>query len=258
MDLNIFATNVSDLYNLDEAKAIYILLKESNLLDDTTSLSRLMLGEPIQYITGFAWFYGRKFGVNEHTLIPRPETEELCYLFLKNRLPKKQKGIDVGTGSGCIAITLAKEIPNLQITAIDNSMETIVVAKTNANKLGVQNAIDFLCLDFLSSEELPTDCDFIISNPPYIHKNEYPEMPDHVKLWEPHGALFPVGADSLIFYRGLANLLRRQEKEGCELWAEINPHYTADFRDIFGKDISFEITKDMSGNFRFVKAKKRA
>ncbi|MGX1435175.1 peptide chain release factor N(5)-glutamine methyltransferase [Mammaliicoccus sciuri] len=174
----------------------------SNILDAyLNSRERMYEGEPVQYIAGFAAFYGRKFKVNQHVLIPRPETEELVYQTLQMIQNKQVVVCDIGTGTGAIAITLKKERPDLSVIATDISEEALSIAKTNASTL--EAPIEFLkgkSLEPLIKENIKVDV--LVSNPPYISYEEQKEMSDTVLNYEPHLALFAED-DGLAIYKDI-------------------------------------------------------
>lgn len=218
------------------------------------TLERLKNHEPIQYILGEAWFYGKPFYVDSHTLIPRPETEELCDLILKQLPDLTMSIVDVGTGSGCIPVTLLQHRPNWQATALDIDAGALAVAKINAEKHGVSNRLQLIQHDFLAA--LPTvSANLIVSNPPYIHSSEAAAMDHNVLAFEPHAALFPEGSDVLIFYRQLAALLDTQT-QNCALWAEINPRHAGETLELFHKFRKHQLHMDMSGKWRFLEVVK--
>lgn len=185
-------------------------------------LNRLVNGEPIQYILGKADFYGLTFTVNPHVLIPRQETEELVDWIIKdNKLPTP-KILDIGTGSGCIPGSLAKNIPEAEVFAFDISEEALVVANQNAtdNHVGVRTQV----VDILHWEAASVDktFDIIVSNPPYVKEEEKNLMLEHVLKHEPHLALFVSNDDPLIFYRRIAEFAQRYLSPEGKLYFEIN------------------------------------
>ncbi len=218
-------------------------------------VAALLNHRPIQYVLGEAWFGGMKFMVNEHTLIPRPETEELIEWIKATANPEPQKVVDIGTGSGCIPITLKKEFPLWQLTAIDVSDDTLEVAKQNATLNQV--AIEFRGMDFLNESlwsNLP-DYNIIISNPPYIKKSEKGTMSANVVDHEPHVALFVPDEDALIFYRKIASFGLVHLKKNGQLFFEIN--------QLLGKEVCTLLEemgyhpilrKDLHGNDRMIMA----
>ncbi len=217
-------------------------------------LARLVQGEPLQYVTEVADFCGKKFRVGPEVLIPRPETEELVELILKT-LAKDTKYslLDVGTGSGCIPISLIVSRPNWSATAIDISPTALAVAKWNATELGA--AVYFAQLDFLDEtkwEDISTP-DVLISNPPYIAKNEAAAMTKQVLDFEPLNALFPDGDDAIVFYKKLAAFA--QQKHVKMVFLELNPNFATEIEALF-TSISYTVTiiKDMQGKDRMLLA----
>ena len=235
-------------------KDIILSVKEEQELESI--LSRLHNFEPIQYILGEARFLGRTFRVTPGVLIPRPETEELVEMMLKELSPVSRV-LDVGTGSGCIAISLAKELPESQVTAWDVSGEALSIAAANSKAL--QASVRFEQRDVLTYEPCVADCyDVIVSNPPYVTEAEKQEMEHNVLDWEPSLALFVPDTDPLRFYRRIAVLGLEMLTSGGKLYFEINR--------AFGKDTvtmlcetgyrAVRLQKDISHNDRFVIAEK--
>jgi release factor glutamine methyltransferase len=218
-------------------------------------MDRLTCHEPVQYILGEAWFYGLPFHVNRNTLIPRPETEELCELIIKNNPRENLNLLDVGTGSGCIPIALLHINKSWTATALDINRGALDTAKKNAETAGVSDRIQFEYFDFTADYNDSIQWDLIVSNPPYIDRKEQNNLKSNVIDWEPHAALFPEGDDPLIFYKKLADLLLKQ-KSGCELWAEINSNYSVETLSLFDVFVKNELVNDMSGNLRFLHAVK--
>ncbi len=212
--------------------------------------AELLSGKPIQYITGKAWFMGAAYLVNENVLIPRPETEELVdwvidYAEIKG---KALRILDIGTGSGCIAISLKKALPEAKVTAIDISPNALKVATQNASAQNV--AINFTTLDILDTAFLPDQYDVIVSNPPYIPLQEMNQMEVQVTAHEPNLALFVPDEDPLLFYKAIARLAKLHLSPNGQLFFEIHydqgealvklleeMHFHAELReDLFGKD----------------------
>lgn len=218
--------------------------------------ARLSQGEPLQYVVGTAPFGDLRFEVTPSTLIPRPETLELVeWVATDEQVRPALRLLDIGTGSGCIAISLAKLLPQATVSAWDISAEALTVARRNAERNGV--TIDFKQVDALHVTEAETyDC--IVSNPPYICEAEKAEMTDSVLLHEPHTALFVPNTDPLRFYRAIAELGMRCLSPGGTLYFEINRSYGAEtcnlLRDLGFRDV--ELRKDFYGNDRMVKAGK--
>jgi release factor glutamine methyltransferase len=239
-----------------------MLNKNENLSEQNASqlkefMNQLMSHKPVQYVLGEAWFYGMKLFVNEHVLIPRPETEELVEWALGS-LKKKAKVLDVGTGSGCIPIAIKKELPTTEIYGCDISEDALAVAKKNAEAQGTQ--INFKRLDFLRQEQrsfLP-GFDLIISNPPYIAFQEKSEIDKHVVEYEPHLALFVPDADDLIFYRQLVEFGKTHLHPAGFMFMEIHYAKAAAVAELFRSNAyESETRKDMHGNDRMIKAWKR-
>ncbi|MDO4728843.1 MAG: peptide chain release factor N(5)-glutamine methyltransferase [Bacteroidota bacterium] len=220
------------------------------LLND--AISRLKKYEPIQYILGKTEFYGLTIKTDRRALIPRPETEELVDWIL-HEYPKAQTVLDICTGSGCIAIGLAKQLSTAKVDAIDISCNAIDLAKENAN---INKApIDFYQADILSTDSLSQKYDIIVSNPPYITISEKTDMMPNVLDYEPDLALFVDNENPIVFYKKIADLATTYLKEGGMLFFEINRKFGNEivsllackgFRDIVLK-------KDISGNDRFIK-----
>jgi release factor glutamine methyltransferase len=223
----------------------------------------LLTGKPVQYVLGQAWFAGMCLTVNEHTLIPRPETEELVNLCASwattnNIHDAPLKILEVGTGSGCIAIALQKKRPSAQITAVDISTEAIKVASANA----VENntPIKFITLDFLDEANWPGlgSFDIIISNPPYIADNEKESMAGHVLDFEPHTALFVRNNHPLIFYSALANFGNKYLHKDGAIFVEINQAMGLQTQDVFVQNnYKTVLKKDLFENDRMIVATKK-
>ncbi|MBZ4033158.1 peptide chain release factor N(5)-glutamine methyltransferase [Flavobacterium sp. 17A] len=212
---------------------------------------------PIQYLLGKTHFYGLDFEVNENVLIPRPETEELVeWIINENASQEKSKKIkilDIGTGSGCIAISLAKNLPNAEVFGIDVSKKAIETAKRNA----VRNNVDmtFMFLDILQTEEFTCQFDIIVSNPPYIRNLEKVEIKKNVLDYEPHLALFVEDNDALIFYRKIASLAKAGLKKNGKLYFEINQYLGKEMIELL-ENMDFkniELRKDIYDNDRMLK-----
>lgn len=218
-------------------------------------LRQLEQQRPIQYIFGHTHFYGLKFNVNENTLIPRPETEELVeWIITENKNTGKIKILDIGTGSGCIAISLAKNLPNAQVFAIDVSADALAVARTNAEINKVD--ITFMQQDILAAESLPQQFDIIVSNPPYVRNLEKVEIKQNVLDYEPHLALFVDDNDALIFYRKIALLAKENSPQNGRLYFEIN-QYLGEETTTMLENYQFKnivLKKDIYGNDRMIAA----
>lgn len=219
-------------------------------------LSRLCNSEPIQYVQGTARFLGRSFRVAPGVLIPRPETEELVELMLKDISPSSRI-LDIGTGSGCIAVSLSKELPKAQVTAWDVSEEALAIARSN-NEL-LQASVRFALCDVLAYQPTPDDCfDVIVSNPPYVTETEKQDMERNVLDWEPFLALFVPDSDPLRFYRRIGELGLKMLAAGGKLYFEINRAFgeatVAMLREQGYTNAC--IRKDISGNDRYVIAER--
>lgn len=220
-------------------------------------LTELKKEVPIQYLLGKTNFYGLDLEVNESVLIPRPETEELVEWIINENLKKdktkKIKILDIGTGSGCIAISLAKNIPNARVFAIDVSAEALSMAKKNARNNNVE--ITFLLQNILGTDDLKQDFDIIVSNPPYVRNLEKQEIKKNVLDYEPHLALFVQDHDALIFYRKIAELAQKNLVESGKLYFEINQYLGTEMTDLLEK-MNFkniELRKDIYDNDRMIK-----
>lgn len=227
--------------------------KEQELEDILQRLSRF---EPLQYIEGRTLFLGREFWVAPGVLIPRPETEELVELMLKE-IPADARILDVGTGSGCIAISLAKELPDALVTAWDVSPEALSVARANARKL--QADVRFVECDVLACQVDEVGLyDVIVSNPPYVTEAEKADMEPNVLQWEPSLALFVPDDDPLRFYRRIAVLGRDMLADGGRLYFEINRAYGREMVEMLRTMgyVGVRVEKDLSQNDRFVIAEK--
>lgn len=235
-------------------KDIVLSSKKEQELEDI--LQRLSRFEPLQYIEGRTLFLGREFWVAPGVLIPRPETEELVELMLKE-IPADARILDVGTGSGCIAISLAKELPDALVTAWDVSPEALSVARANARKL--QSNVRFVECDVLACQVDEVGLyDVIVSNPPYVTEAEKADMEPNVLQWEPSLALFVPDDDPLRFYRRIAVLGRDMLADGGRLYFEINRAYGREMVEMLRAMgyVGVRVEKDLSQNDRFVIAEK--
>lgn len=219
------------------------------------AVERLLAHEPIQHIVGVAHFHGHRFKVDRHTLIPRPETEQLVDMVIDQNPATDLRVLDIGTGSGCIAISLARALKFAQVTAFDVSQAALDVAAGNASALGAK--VKFCLTDILSDKPVDNQFDIIVSNPPYICHSEKSQMESNVLLYEPHTALFVPDNDPLLFYRAIALYASRALSPGGKLYFEINAAYgnaTAQLLKQHGfTDI--EIVRDFYGRDRFASAR---
>lgn len=215
--------------------------------------SRLTEGEPVQYVLGRAEFSGRWFNVRPGVLIPRPETEELCaWITADSKASASPKVLDIGTGSGCIAITLQLDMPESKVTAWDISADALDVARENAQQLGAN--VNFVKLDALNAKP-EGEWDVIVSNPPYICEKEKKDMAVNVLEHEPHTALFVPDADPLLFYRAITRLAMQTLSKGGRLYFEINPIYADDTCRMMQAEgmTAVELRSDMYGKQRMAK-----
>lgn len=264
------------LYGNGEARAItdYVLdvcfgLSKADILcgavdemtaEKTAELNKifghLTEGEPVQYVLGRAEFCGRWFSVRPGVLIPRPETEELCaWITADSKASASPKVLDIGTGSGCIAITLQLDMPESKVTAWDISADALDVARENAQQLGAN--VNFVKQDALNAKP-EGEWDVIVSNPPYICEKEKKDMAVNVLEHEPHTALFVPDADPLLFYRAITRLAVQTLSKGGRLYFEINPIYADDTCHMMRAEgmTAVELRSDMYGKQRMAKGVK--
>ena len=224
------------------------------------ALAELELGKPIQYVTNQAFFLNNDFYVNDSVLIPRPETEELVKWVLDDINEYKITSphlMDIGTGSGCIAISLAKANREIKLTAIDLSKEALIIAKKNAFKHKVK--IDFVQEDIQSLSHLNRTFDIIVSNPPYIHPDEKKDILPNVLNHEPHMAFFTPNNDPIYFYRLIINFASKVLKSLGGLYLEINPKFLELLKSNFSsRNFSeVEVRNDIFGKPRMLKVIKK-
>ncbi|MFT3749962.1 MAG: peptide chain release factor N(5)-glutamine methyltransferase [Agriterribacter sp.] len=222
-------------------------------------LAELLQHKPVQYVLQEAWFYGLLLFVNEHVLIPRPETEELVDWIIKDAKGFYQPPVailDIGTGSGCISVALKKHLNTSVITAIDISSEALSVAKKNADDNNVN--IDYLLVDALNEVQLNAlpVFDIIVSNPPYIPATDMTEMRENVLNYEPHTALFVLNEDSLLFYKAIAKFATSHLNAYGSVYIEIHEAQGEAVKKVFEKNgfSNCIIKKDMQGKDRMVRA----
>ena len=218
-------------------------------------IDKLKQGMPIQYVLGECEFYGHRFLVNSHTLIPRPETEELVQLILQHANPALPLRIlDIGTGSGCIAISLKLHLPNAEVTALDVSLPALEIAQDNAKLHAVE--VHFEHADILTPSAQQQPFDIIVSNPPYVCLSEQQQMQQNVLAFEPHTALFVDDKTPLLFYEAIARFAKQHLKPEGKLYVEINERFGAATCRLFAehhlRDIALH--KDLFGKDRFVSA----
>lgn len=233
----------------------YDIPLDTSICDKTTAIiNRLQGGEPIQYIIGYEIFMGLKFSLNHSTLIPRPETEELVHEIIGSKIDGG-KIIDIGCGSGCIAISLAKNMPHATVHGCDISAEAIAQAKENSGLNGVK--ADFRQIDVLHWEDYHFEnYDIIVSNPPYITEHEKSEMDRRVLAHEPHTALFVPDNKPLLFYERIADFGCKYLNHGGALWFEINRAYGNECCNMLAERGYSEVKlkQDSYGNDRIVSA----
>ncbi|TRX22400.1 peptide chain release factor N(5)-glutamine methyltransferase [Flavobacterium franklandianum] len=289
-----FIQQLSAIYDIGEAESFfYLILEEKQKLkridlalnpdltfsDEEIALWNSILVQlkkeiPIQYLLGKSSFYGLEFEVNSSVLIPRPETEELVDWIIESRKWEVGSGkfgigsqdikiLDIGTGSGCIAISLAKNIPNAEVFAIDISEKALATAQKNATMIQVE--VSFIITDILkinnleklppSHFSLPIYFDIIVSNPPYVRELEKEEIKKNVLDNEPHLALFVEDDDALIFYRKIAELAQKNLSPKGQLFFEINQYLGKEMIDLL-EEMGFknvELRKDIYGNDRMIR-----
>ena len=237
-------------------EAVTLTSEQESLLRGITD--RLQQGEPLQYIEGKAPFCGMEFAVNSSVLIPRPETAELVDWIAREHATQQPRILDLGTGSGCIAIALSKQLPQATIEACDISAEALTVAKENARTN--EAPVSFFTHDMLDlGTPLPHSYDILVSNPPYIRQSEAADMSIQVTEWEPHTALFVPDDDALRFYRAIAELGQTEAlRPGGHIYVEINQALgkeTVALFEAYGyQDV--ELRKDIYGNERMIGVKK--
>lgn len=270
---NIFTAVLTPLYDASEAERFFYLsleemkgwkrmdylmrtdtiLNADELKEWTLVQEQLQQNKPIQYIFGKAYFYGLEFKVDKNTLIPRPETEELVeWIIHENNKKGTVNILDIGTGSGCIPVSLAKNLPNAVVSGIDISKDALDIAKQNAESNNV--SVTFIEKDVLNAEDLPGKYDVIVSNPPYVRNLEKVEIRPNVLEYEPHLALFVEDTDPLIFYRKIAQLAKITLKPAGRLYYEINQYLGQETATLL-EEMGFKnvvLRKDLFGNDRMI------
>jgi release factor glutamine methyltransferase len=286
----IFLQELSSLYEEQEIESFFYIILEklhglkridlalnpqkvmdgAHLKQWKNIVSELKKQRPVQYILGETTFYGLSFLVNENTLIPRPETEELVELIIESTNYElrntKLKVLDIGTGSGCIAISLAKYLPTSEVYAIDVSEKALAVAKKNSELNDVK--VNYINVDVLKIDDLKelvthnlqlaTQFDIIVSNPPYVRNLEKDEIKPNVLEYEPHLALFVDDIDPLLFYRKIVELAIKNLNPNGKLYFEINQYLGKETIKLL-EDFGFrnvELKKDIYGNDRIISCEK--
>ena len=277
-----YVKSLSSIYEKKEAESISLLMFEervgltkSDLIlrgeesmsevkanDLTWKLLRLMKGEPVQYVLGYCYWFGMKLKVNKHVLIPRPETEELVEWIIKeNQTRGDLKILDIGAGSGCIAIALKKNIPTSEVFAMDISKDALQVARENAeqNQAEVSFIFDDILYPKSDHSSSPIQYSLIVSNPPYVPESEKPGLHENVLNFEPAAALFVPNTNPLIFYNAIIEFATRHLAVNGELFFEVNPFYATDVaKQLQSNGFSqSEIRTDLSGKYRMIRASRQ-
>ena len=272
-----YCEQLCSIYDNDEATAMILILlehyfkitrvkmalepdmrlSESEMLTFHFAVKDLLKNKPIQYIIGETEFCDLKFKVNENVLIPRPETSEMVHeIAVSNQQSAISNILDIGTGSGCIAISVAKKLPQAQVFALDISEKALEVAKENATRNNVN--VTFIHDDILSlRNNIETRFDIIVSNPPYVRELEKAEMRDNVLNWEPHNALFVSNDNPLIFYRCILEFAKSHLNDNGEVWFEINEFFDREMTSLceeLGLSV-INIYRDFRDKDRFMKLK---
>lgn len=250
---------VCEVLNLNRTE--FLLAKNEELTKQQLSVLqsgqiKLENGEPVQYVTHTAWFYNHKFYVDENVLIPRQETEILVDSIVRENSGRKLKILDIGTGSGCIPISLKLAFPLSEVYALDISQKALFVAKTNAKNYNVD--IDFLEFDILSDKNIPIveKLDVIISNPPYVTESEKTLMHKNVIDFEPEIALFVKDDNPFIYYESIVNRAAQMLNNDGVLWLEINEKFPEEISNLCKKHgfNSNIMIKDLNNKPRFIKS----
>ena len=254
----IFKTLLKGLFGWD-ATALALSqqrkLTHSEIYTMEKALQDLLTDRPLQYIVGHTYFRGLKIEVNTATLIPRPETEELVGWLLEEVKEQRQKVLDIGTGSGCIALAIKSAQPFWHLTALDVSEKALATARRNSEQLNLE--IEWLLLD-ITKGQLSEKFDCIIANPPYVTQTEKGQMKANVLDFEPHRALFVPDEDPLIFYRSIFDCAQKHLTEEGQIFFEINPNFSQELSDLalhygFTKT---EIRTDIFGKERLLRTQK--
>lgn len=271
-----FITQLSEVYPSQEVESIFTVLSEYFLnytrletvlkADESLSeeiikhfenaISRLKRQEPVQYICGKTEFYSLPFKVDKHTLIPRPETEGLVQWIIDDENKKQTKSktlLDIGTGSGCIAISLAKNLKDIDVSALDFSPEALKTAHKNSVLNSVK--VTFFELDLLDEQTLPQRYDIMVSNPPYVRELEKSDMRSNVLEYEPKSALFVTDKDPFLFYRRIARLANLYLTDNGRVYFEINEYLSDELKALLLTErfTDIEVRKDIFGKDRMIK-----
>lgn len=249
---------ILSLRRVDVALALGQIVDQAELLNFIDARKKLERQIPIQYILGDTVFYGFSFKVNQDVLIPRPETEELVEWILRDyqadKNTRRQRILDIGTGSGCIAIAIAKMLPEAEVYAMDISENALKIAQSNAQDNDVD--INFIKSDILQLDSLDTTFDIIVSNPPYVRQLEKQEMKPNVLENEPHIALFVSDHNPLIFYEKITELAQKSLGEKGVLYFEINQYLGNETKNMIREKgfSSVDLRKDFNTNDRMIRA----
>lgn len=244
---------LEDLFGVDREE---ILLASTQSVDKDKldlSIEKLLNHEPIQYVTGVAHFYGRTFRIQRGALIPRPETEELVDLIVRENRVSVPKILDVGVGSGCIAISLALALQG-DVSGTDVSTDALIIASGNAANLGAN--VEFIRHDILNEPLAVGNLDVLVSNPPYIPESDRKDMAANVLQFEPSTALFVPNDDPLVFYKSIAKAGRHSLKSTGKLYFEIHEQFGHEVKQLL-EELGYtgvRIHKDMQGKERMVSA----
>ena len=249
--------NITGWKRIDRVTNKHVKMSDAMIVQLDKYAQELSTRKPVQYVLQEAWFGDMKLYVDENVLIPRPETEELVDLIIKDakKQPHRHKHIsvlDIGTGSGCIPITIKKKLPGVTVYATDISDKALDVAKENATRQGVE--VNFVLSDILDQKQwnrFPS-FDYIASNPPYIPAGEMHLMHDNVTRFEPHLALFVPDDDPLTFYKAIADFAAKKLTPEGQVFVEVHEHYAWKVREVFSSLGDTQIVNDMQGKERFI------
>jgi release factor glutamine methyltransferase len=250
---NISYLLLEDVFRISKSDVMLDNLQKIDLEKLQGCIGRLLSHEPLQYVTGLTYFFGRKFHIQKGALIPRPETEELVRLIIDENVVENPKILDVGIGSGCIAISLAKELKG-EVSGTDVSEDALAIARNNAKSLDAN--VSFSNHDVLVSDLAEKELDILVSNPPYIPNEERALMNENVIAFEPETALFVPDNDPIVFYKRIAEQGLQALKKGGKLYFEIHENFGTLVKEYLEK-IGYsevKIIKDMQGKERMIRA----
>ncbi len=256
--MNILIEHFFGLSKVDQALNPDYRLSESEMLKLHFAVKEVLQHKPVQYITGKAEFAGLSLVVDKSVLIPRPETEELVATIIKREKETYSgKILDIGTGSGCIALALKNAFPEAKVTGIDISEKALETARKNARKNKL--AVEFFKVDILDEKQWSKQgkFDLIVSNPPYVTEHDKKRMKPNVIDYEPHGALFVTDKNPLLFYEAIITFAKNRLTENGTLYFEINETFHSEILNLLSKSefVNVEILKDFNGKYRFAIAK---